>query len=228
MEGNTGWPCYSFLCYVQKDTEKHQGKRRHLIEELAAKGIKSKEVLHAMMQVPRHLFLDSSFENFAYQDQAFPIAAGQTISHPYTVAFQTEQLQLSKGEKVLEIGTGSGYQTAVLCHMGVKVFSIERQWELFDFSRKMLMNLGLRYTGKFGDGYQGMPTYAPFDKIIITAGSEKIPSELLKQLKVGGRMVVPIGAVEQKMLLIDKHSEKDFSAKELGSFKFVPMLANKE
>jgi protein-L-isoaspartate(D-aspartate) O-methyltransferase len=210
------------------DTEKHQGKRRLLLAELAEKGIKDKKVLEAMMKVPRHVFLDSSFESFAYQDQAFPIAAGQTISHPYTVAFQTEQLCLQAGEKVLEIGTGSGYQTAVLCHMGVKVFTIERQWELFNFSRNMLMQLGLRYIGKFGDGYQGLPTYAPFDKIIITAGTEKIPNELLKQLKVGGQMIVPVGSVEQKMLLIDKKSDKDFSAKELGTFKFVPMLANKE
>jgi protein-L-isoaspartate(D-aspartate) O-methyltransferase len=210
-----------------KDTAKHKGLRRHLAEVVREKGITDDRVLDAIRAVPRHLFLDSSFEDFAYQDTAFPIAADQTISQPFTVAFQTQALDLKPGEKVLEIGTGSGYQAAVLCEMGAKVFSIERRHELFVFSSQILKRLKYSYTGKYGDGYQGMPSYAPFDKIIVTAGAKEVPAQLLRQLKVGGRMVIPVGVGTQKMLLIEKKGEKDYSVKKLGNFRFVPMLEEK-
>ncbi|TVQ75727.1 MAG: protein-L-isoaspartate(D-aspartate) O-methyltransferase [Flavobacteriales bacterium] len=211
-----------------EDGPKHQGRRRQLAEQLEGKGIHDERVLDAIRKIPRHLFLDSSFEDFAYQDTAFPIAAGQTISQPFTVAFQTQALQLQPTDKVLEIGTGSGYQTAVLCELGVKVFSIERQHELFLFSSSMLKKLNYNYVGKFGDGYQGLPTYAPFDKIIVTAGAKQVPPALLRQLVVGGKMIIPVGVGSQKMLSIVKVSEKDYQVKKLGDFRFVPMLEEKE
>ncbi len=211
-----------------KDSAKHQGRRLQLCDVLMQKGIRCKRVLNAIGRIPRHVFIDSSFEDFAYQDTAFPIAADQTISQPYTVAFQTEQLDLQPGEKVLEIGTGSGYQTAVLCEMGAKVYSIERQHELFLFSRRILTSLNYNYTGKYGDGYKGMPTYAPFDKIIVTAGAIDVPPALLRQLKTGGKMIIPVGQGTQKMLLIDKISEKDYAVKKMGDFRFVPMLEEKD
>jgi protein-L-isoaspartate(D-aspartate) O-methyltransferase len=217
-----------FTFVGMEDGPKHQGRRRQLAEVLITKGIEDERVLNAIRKIPRHLFLDSSFEDFAYQDKAFPIAADQTISQPFTVAFQTQSLNLKPDEKVLEIGTGSGYQTAVLCEMGVKVFSIERQHELFLFSSQMLKKLNYNYVGKFGDGYQGLPTYAPFDKIIVTAGAKEVPPALLRQLKVGGKMIIPVGIGSQKMLSIHKTSEKDFEVKKLGNFKFVPMLEEKE
>lgn len=211
-----------------EDGPKHQGRRRQLAEKLKEKGINDERVLDAIRKIPRHVFLDSSFEDFAYQDTAFPIAAGQTISQPFTVAFQTQALQLKPTDKVLEIGTGSGYQTAVLCEMGVKVFSIERQHELFVFSSAKLKKLKYNYVGKFGDGYQGLPTYAPFDKIIVTAGAKQVPPALLRQLAVGGKMIIPVGVGSQKMLSIVKVSEKDYQVKKLGDFRFVPMLEEKE
>ncbi len=216
-----------YFCKVN-DTAKHKGRRLQLVELLRTKGIKDEQVLRAISNIPRHLFLDSSFEDFAYQDTAFPIAADQTISQPYTVAFQTEQLKIKSGERVLEIGTGSGYQCAVLCEMGAKVFSIERQHELFLFAKGILKKLGYSYTGKFGDGYQGMPTYAPFDKIIVTAGAKEVPTALLRQLVIGGRMIIPVGVGTQKMLLIDKKGEKDYTIKKMGDFRFVPMLEEKD
>ncbi len=211
-----------------EDGPKHQGRRRQLAEQLEGKGIHDERVLDAIRKIPRHVFLDSSFEDFAYQDTAFPIAAGQTISQPFTVAFQTQALQLQPTDKVLEVGTGSGYQTAVLCELGVKVFSIERQHELFLFSSSMLKKLNYNYVGKFGDGYQGLPTYAPFDKIIVTAGAKQVPPALLRQLVVGGKMIIPVGVGSQKMLSIVKVSEKDYQVKKLGDFRFVPMLEEKE
>ncbi|MCC5917463.1 MAG: protein-L-isoaspartate(D-aspartate) O-methyltransferase [Cryomorphaceae bacterium] len=210
-----------------KDLPKHIGRRRHLVDQLREKGITDQRVLDAIGRVPRHLFIDSSFEDFAYQDTAFPIAAEQTISQPYTVAFQSQCLNVEPGEKVLEIGTGSGYQTAVLCELGAKVFSIERQHELFLFAKRMLNQLNYSYTGKYGDGYQGMPTYAPFDKIIVTAGAREIPAALLRQLSVDGIMVIPVGVGTQKMLLIKKDKDNDYSVKKLGDFRFVPMLEEK-
>ena len=210
------------------DSFKHKGLRQQLVEEIKAKGIKDTEVLNAIGKIPRHLFLDSSFLEFAYQDKPFPIGSGQTISQPYTVAFQTELLEIGKGEKVLEIGTGSGYQACVLLELGAKVFSIERQKKLFDKTRGFLPKLNYRPRLFYGDGYKGLPTFAPFDKILITAAAPDIPDELLKQLKVGGRLVIPVGGSEiQEMLSIDKISESDFKEKKHGSFRFVPLLEDR-
>ena len=193
------------------DSFKHKGLRQQLVEEIKAKGIKDKEVLDAIGKIPRHLFLDSSFLEFAYQDKPFPIGSGQTISQPYTVAFQTELLDIDKGDKVLEIGTGSGYQACVLLELGAKVFSIERQKRLFEKTRVFLPKLNYRPRLFYGDGYKGLPTFAPFDKILITAAAPGIPDELLKQLKPGGRLVIPVGSSEiQEMLSLDKVSESDF------------------
>lgn len=211
-----------------QDTTKHQGKRRQLVEVLKQKGIVQSAVLNAIAEIPRHLFLDSSFVDHAYQDKAFPIGAAQTISQPYTVAFQSEQLQLTPGMKVLEIGTGSGYQTAVLCHMGAKVYSIERQHELFRTSLKRLPALGFKPKKLiFGDGYKGFPEQAPFDRIIVTAGAPNIPEALLAQLAVGGRMVIPVGENQQKMTVITRTSATDFEKLVLGDFRFVPLLEDK-
>jgi protein-L-isoaspartate(D-aspartate) O-methyltransferase len=211
-----------------KDTYKHNGLRNQLVKIIAQKGITDKNVLMAIGNVPRHLFLDSSFADFAYQDKAFPIGSDQTISQPYTVAFQTELLQVRENHQILEIGTGSGYQTAVLLDMGAKVYTIERQQELFKKTKLFLPKLG--YKPKkiiFGDGYKGLPENAPFDGIIVTAGAPFVPNALLSQLKIGGRLVIPIGDEEQIMTLYIRTSEKDFEKHELGKFKFVPMLNKK-
>lgn len=199
--------------------------RKQLISELEAKGIKDKRVLEAMMKVPRHLFLDAVFTEQAYSNMAFQIGAGQTISHPFTVAFQTELLALEKGDKVLEIGTGSGFQTSILCEMGAKVFSIERQRELYLKANQILPKLGYSPKLKYGDGYLGWPSYAPFNKIIVTCGAPYIPEDLLSQLKPMGRLVIPIGAgKDQEMLLITKAEDGTLTQKTLGVFSFVPML----
>ncbi len=211
-----------------KDTSKHQGLRNQLIDVLRQKGITDKNVLSAMGKIPRHLFLQSSFSEYAYQDKAFPISAGQTISQPYTVAFQTELLQVKKDASILEIGTGSGYQTAVLCAMGAKVYSIERQNELFKQTSQFLPKLGIRpKLLTFGDGYKGLPNYAPFDGIIVTAGAPEIPKPLMAQLKIGGRLVIPVGESVQIMTLLIRKDEKTFEKHELGEFRFVPLLENK-
>ena len=208
-----------------KDTFKHKGKRKQLIFELSEMGIKDQRILDAFDKVPRHFFLDLAFDDQAYSNMAFQIGSGQTISHPYTVAFQTELLELQKGEKVLEIGTGSGFQTSILCELGAKVISIERHSDLHVAARILLNHL--KYTPKlfFGDGYKGNTLNAPFDKILVTCGAPEIPQELLKQLKVNGIMVIPVGeGKEQKMLKIIKQSENSFTKEEFGTFKFVPML----
>ena len=213
-----------------KDTNKHQGLRNQLVKQLEEKGITDKNVLDAIAKIPRHLFIDSSFENFAYQDKAFPIGADQTISQPYTVAFQTELLQVEKDHKVLEIGTGSGYQTAVLCLLGAKVYSVERQNELFKKTKNLLSKLSINVIPKllsFGDGYKGLPDYAPFDSIIVTAGAPSIPQALMSQLKIGGRLVIPVGETEQIMTLLIRKNETQFEKTEYGDFKFVPLLENK-
>ena len=211
-----------------KDTIKHQGLRNQLVTILQQKGILNKDVLEAIQKIPRHLFLDSSFEDYAYQDKAFPIAAGQTISQPYTVAFQTELLGLKKGDKVLEIGTGSGYQTAVLCTLGAVVYSVERQNELFKKTSLLLPKLGIRPKHvSFGDGYKGLPNYAPFDSIIVTAGATEIPKALMSQLKIGGRLVIPVGETVQIMTLIIRKGDTAFEKQEFGDFRFVPLLENK-
>lgn len=211
-----------------KDTAKHQGLRNQLANVLIAKGIVDENVLNAVRKIPRHLFIDSSFESHAYQDKAFPIAAEQTISQPYTVAFQSETLKIKKGDKVLEIGTGSGYQTAVLLELKAEVYSIERQHELFKRTSLFLPKLG--YKPKkfiFGDGYKGLPEKAPFDKIIVTAGAPFVPKPLLGQLRIGGMLLIPVGDKTQIMTLFVRKSVKEFEKHELGDFAFVPMLEEK-
>ncbi len=211
-----------------KDTQKHQGLRNKLVELLRQKGIVDENVLKAIAKIPRHLFLDSGFEDYAYQDKPFPIGAGQTISQPYTVAFQTQLLQVKKDDKVLEIGTGSGYQTAVLFLMGAKVYSIERQNELFKKTSVFLPKMGIRPKHlSFGDGYKGLPAHAPYDSIIVTAGAPEIPNALMAQLKIGGRLVIPVGKDLQIMTLLIRKNEKQFEKHELGEFRFVPLLENK-
>ena len=211
-----------------KDTHKHQGLRNQLANVLEAKGITDKKVLAAVRKIPRHLFIDSSFEAHAYQDKAFPIAAEQTISQPYTVAFQSQTLEIKPGEKVLEIGTGSGYQTAVLLELKAELYSIERQKELFKKTSLFLPKLGYRAKKLiFGDGYKGLPEVAPFDKIIVTAGAPFVPKPLLGQLKVGGKLLIPVGDKTQIMTLFIRKSAKEFEKYELGDFAFVPMLEEK-
>ena len=211
-----------------EDSFRHKGLRKKLVEHLASKGISSLGVLNAMNKVPRHLFIDNAFVNFSYQDKAFPIGAGQTISQPYTVAFQSQLLEIKPYEKVLEVGTGSGYQAAVLSLLDAEVFTIERQRELFLKTKKFLPSLGYNCMFVYGDGYKGMPNFAPFDKIIITCGAPFIPKDLVSQLKVGGRMVAPIGDGDtQVMHLIEKISETETRLTTHGEFSFVPMLNNK-
>jgi protein-L-isoaspartate(D-aspartate) O-methyltransferase len=211
-----------------KDTSKHQGLRKQLVSLLKEKGIVDLAVLNAISKIPRHLFLNSSFEDYAYQDKAFPISANQTISQPYTVAFQTQLLEVRKDHKILEIGTGSGYQTAVLCMMGAKVYSIERQTELFKQTAALLPKLGIRPKHlSFGDGYKGLPNYAPFDGIIVTAGAPIIPQALMAQLKIGGKLVIPLGEENQIMTVLIRKNETQFEKQECGEFKFVPLLENK-
>lgn len=216
------------MCSVT-DEFKHKGRREQLVKLLREKGIEDESVLAAINKIPRHLFIDSAFEEFAYQDKAFPIASGQTISHPFTVAYQTELLHVKKGDKVLEIGTGSGYQASVLAAIGAQVYTIERQKELFDFSQRIFRKIKIspKYA-TYGDGYKGLPSFAPFDRIIVTAGSATIPRTLLKQLKIGGVMVIPIGNKNQMMTTFLRVSENDFERMEFGDCQFVPMLERKE
>jgi protein-L-isoaspartate(D-aspartate) O-methyltransferase len=209
------------------DSFRHKGLRKKLVEELKSKGITDLAVLEAIGTIPRHLFFESSFLEFAYQDNAFPIGAGQTISQPYTVAVQSTLLEIQKGDKVLEIGTGSGYQAAVLYQMGAKVFSIERQRELYIKTKALMASLDYRIKLFYGDGYLGIPSYAPFNKIIITCGAPFVPEKLLEQLKPGGIMVIPLGETTQTMTTFHKTSETEFIRKEHGEFRFVPMLGNK-
>ena len=211
-----------------KDTFKHKGMRNKLVDEIRAKGISDTKVLAAIQKIPRHLFIDSSFETHAYQDKAFPIGADQTISQPYTVAFQTMLIDIKKGTKVLEIGTGSGYQTAVLLEMGAKVYTIERQQELFKKTTLFLPKLGYRPKRMvFGDGYKGLPSDAPFDAIIVTAGAPFVPKPLLSQLEIGGRLIIPVGEEVQIMTRYIRTEEKMFKKQTLGAFRFVPLLEDK-
>lgn len=210
------------------DSFKHKGLRQKLVDVLISKGIKNEAVLQAIRTIPRHWFMDSSFLDHAYQDKAFPIAANQTISQPYTVAYQTELLEVEPNHKVLEIGTGSGYQTAVLCLLEAEVYSIERQLELFKKTSLFLPKIG--HVAKrliFGDGYLGLKEEAPFDRIMVTAGAPFVPKPLLAQLKIGGRLVIPIGEEEQVMTLYIRSGQKTFEKHEFGNFRFVPMLEDK-
>ncbi len=204
-----------------KDTFRHKGLRQILVDELIGKGISDQSVLSMINEIPRHLFMDNAFVQFAYKDKAFPIGSGQTISQPYTVAFQTELLQLNPYEKVLEVGTGSGYQAAVLIGMEANVYTIERQKELFTKTKDFLPKLGYNCNFYYGDGYKGLDKFSPFDKIIITCGAPNIPEGLIKQLKVGGRMVAPIGNGDvQVMHLIEKLSETEMRTTTHGEFSF--------
>jgi len=210
---------------MYNDTPRHQGLRKRLIDGLKIKGIRNDRVLEAIGKVPRHLFMESGFINFAYKDQAFPIGAGQTISQPFTVAFQTCLLDVQKNDKILEIGTGSGYQAAVLLELGARVFTIERQRELYMKVQKFLPSIGYSPACFFGDGYKGLPNFAPFDKILVTAGAPSVPGDLKMQLRIGGKLIVPVGDEgRQEMYEIIRVSEDEFSSKKHGGFVFVPML----
>lgn len=210
------------------DTYRHKGLRRKLVEEIRSKGISDEGVLKAIDTIPRHHFLDSTFVDVAYQDKPFPIGSGQTISQPYTVAFQTQLLEVKKGDKVLEIGTGSGYQACVLLEMGARVYTIERHKTLYQKTKSLLQQMGYAPKMFFGDGYKGLPTYAPFDKIIVTAGAPFIPDALLEQLKAGGILVIPVGAGEtQVMMRVERLADGSFQSQECGFFRFVPLLEDK-
>lgn len=208
-----------------EDSYRHKGMRRKLIEELEKRGIKDKNVLEAFDKVPRHFFLDLAFTNQAYSNVAFQIGAGQTISHPYTVAFQSELLEISRGDKVLEIGTGSGFQTSILAAMGAKVYSIERQKELYLKAKRIIHKLGYNPKLFYGDGYKGQPSYAPYDRILVTCGAPYLPEELMSQLKDGGILVIPIGEGDSQIMTRYKKVSNDEIKKDTyGDFSFVPML----
>lgn len=213
----------------KEDNYLHKGLRRQLIQTLREKGIKDEKVLSAIEKIPRHFFLDNAFERIAYEDRAFPIAASQTISQPFTVAYQTELLQIKKFDKVLEIGTGSAYQSCVLAELGAMVYTIERQRALFDFVEQFFFIKNYPNIKRFyGDGYEGAPSYAPFDKIIVTAAAPFIPPKLIEQLKPGGIAVIPVGDDSgQKMMQITKDKQGNVIENELGDFVFVPMLGGK-
>ena len=207
------------------DSSKHQGQRKRLVDHLITRGIKSNSVIKSLLKVPRHLFIDSDFESHAYFDKAFPIDSNQTISQPYTVAYQTSLLDLSETDKVLEIGTGSGYQTAILMEISKNVYTIERQHKLYRRTKKLLSQLNY-HPNKiiYGDGYEGLVEMQPYDKILVTAGAEEIPKKLLIQLKIGGIMVIPVGKNVQEMIIVRRVSQLKFEKENHGSFKFVPLL----
>jgi protein-L-isoaspartate(D-aspartate) O-methyltransferase len=210
------------------DTYRHKGLRKQLVEEVRSKGIRDERVLLALEKVPRHQFLDSSFVEFAYQDKPFPIGSGQTISQPYTVAFQTELLGVGKGDKVLEIGTGSGYQACILLEMGARVYSVERHHSLYVKTKQLLKRLGYAPRLFYGDGYKGLPSFAPFDRILVTAAAPAIPDALIQQLKPGGILVIPVGSGQtQIMTRVTKVSDSTVEKEACGHFRFVPMLENK-
>jgi protein-L-isoaspartate(D-aspartate) O-methyltransferase len=212
-----------------EDSYRHKGLRKKLVELLRTKGITDEKVLDAIQAIPRHFFLDSAFDEVAYEDRAFPIAQHQTISQPYTVAYQSQLLELKPFDKVLEIGTGSAYQASVLAELGVQVFTIERQKQLFD-NNKLFTYLKKYPNIKFfyGDGYEGLPTYAPFDKILVTAAAPSIPQKLIEQLKTGGKMVIPVGhSPVQKMMRLTKNGDGTASEEIFDNFSFVPMLEGK-
>lgn len=210
------------------DSYRHKGMRKQLVDSIRLKGIADEAVLQALNAIPRHIFMDSSFLEFAYEDKPFPIGSGQTISQPYTVAFQTALLEVKKDDKILEVGTGSGYQASILMNMGARVYTIERQRALYMKAKQLLSELGYRpKLITYGDGYKGLPTYAPFDKIIVTAGAPFVPEALIDQLKPGGYLVIPVGEDIQVMKRIIKTMEGGIVEEDHGTFRFVPMLYNK-
>lgn len=211
-----------------KDTYKHKGMRKLLVKEVADQGIKDQRILDALMKIPRHFFFDEIFERHAYEDKAFPIGSGQTISQPYTVAFQTELLEIKKGDKILEIGTGSGYQASVLLELGAEVFTIEYQKALYEKTRLFLPDLGYNPHFFYGDGSKGIPEFAPYDGIIVTAGAPTVPNDLLKQLKVGGKLIIPVGdGKSQTMMKLTLQDKNKVLKKEYKQFRFVPLLGEK-
>lgn len=219
---------YSVLTKGKRVHRKHTHRRNELAEIIADKGIHDPNVLMAIRTVPRHIFVDTALENRAYEDMALPIGCGQTISQPYTVAAQTQLLEVKKGDKVLEIGTGSGYQAAVLSHMGADVYSVERHEELYHKAKEILNELGYRPKLKLGDGTMGWGAYAPYDGIVVTAGAPVVPDDLIKQLNVGGRLVVPVGSQKsQIMVRIIRVSEDSYEEEQLQHFKFVPLIGEK-
>ena len=214
-----------------EDTYRHKGLRKKLVEILRNKGITDEAVLHSINTIPRHYFLDTAFDEIAYEDRAFPIDEGQTISQPYTVAYQTQLLEIKPYDKVLEIGTGSAYQACVLAEMNAQVFTIERQKKLFEFNKVSFPFLkkyhGIKFF--FGDGFDGLPTYAPFDKVIITAAAPFVPPKLIEQLKIGGKMVIPVDEGEsQRMKRLTKHADGTYTEEVFDAFSFVPMLGGKQ
>ena len=224
------WIINIYLTFEMGQTEsyRHKGLRKKLVESIREKGIMDEKVLEAIGRVPRHLFMDSSFINFSYTDKAFPIAAGQTISQPYTVAFQTELLGVKKHLKGLEVGTGSGYQTAVLLELGARVYTIERQRQLFLEAQKTLGPLNYKPVFFYGDGYEGLPSYMPFDRILVTAAAPEIPESLLQQLAIGGILVIPEGGRQgQRMIRVVREAEDQFQRSQHGHFSFVPLLRGK-
>ena len=213
---------------VMEDSIKYQGLRRHLVELLKSKGIDSKRVLKAVGNVPRQYFMDQSLINFSYEDHAYPISSNQTISQPFTVAFQTQLLEIETENKILEIGTGSGYQTAILLELSSQIYTIERQQKLFKKTQRLFKSLGLRPKKIiFGDGILGLANDAPFDRILVTAGASQVPKNLLDQLKIGGKLVIPVGLKEQEMLRFTRIAEKEFNKESFGKFRFVPLLNDK-
>lgn len=214
----------------REDSYMHKGLRKALVDEVRKKGIDDERVLQAILAVPRHFFLDSAFDRVAYEDRAFPIGEGQTISQPYTVAYQTQLLDIKPFEKVLEIGTGSAYQACVLAEMKAQVYSIERQKKLFDSNKEftyLKKYPGLRMF--YGDGFEGLPTYAPFDKILVTAAAPRIPDKLLEQLKTGGYLVIPVDEGNlQRMMRLRKNQDGTLETEKFDTFSFVPMLEGKE
>jgi protein-L-isoaspartate(D-aspartate) O-methyltransferase len=216
------------MAYKFVDNYRERGARKQLVDILKKKGIDDGAVLEAIGKVPRHYFFDETFWNQAYKDIAFPIGEGQTISQPYTVAYQTQLLHIKKGDKVLEIGTGSGYQACILVELGAKVYTIERQEKLYERTIQVLPYMGYKPHFFLGDGSKGIPQHAPYDKIIVTAGAPMVPEELLRQLAIGGILVIPVGDAEsQKMVTILKAAENDYERHVLDTFRFVPLVGDK-
>ncbi len=211
-----------------EDSYKHKGMRRQLVKTIASKGIKDEKILAAIGKIPRHFFFENALVEHAYQDKAFPIGAGQTISQPYTVAFQSQLLQIKPGDKVLEIGTGSGYQSIVLLELGAQVYTIEYQKELFEKTKRFLPRMGYQPNFFFGDGSKGLPQHAPYDKIIVTAGAPSVPDSLIDQLNIGGQLIIPVGNSKvQQMLRVTKVSPTKVESETFHDFKFVPLLGDK-